>query len=88
MAELRRLLIAPDRLNALDGASQTLVLDSTEQHYLRRVLRCRVGDEVAVVDGVGSLWTALLTAGDALTLPAVLISSNRPRRHGLVWPSP
>jgi len=69
VAELRRLLIAPDRLNALDGASQTLVLDTTEQHYLRRVLRCRVGDEVAVVDGVGSLWTALLTAGDALTLP-------------------
>ena len=69
MAELRRLLIAPDRLAALDGASQTLVLDTTEQHYLRRVLRCRVGDEVAVVDGVGSLWTALLTAGDVLTLP-------------------
>ena len=69
MAELRRLLIAPDRLNAVDGASQTLVLDTTEQHYLRRVLRCRVGDEVAVVDGVGSLWTALLTAGDVLTLP-------------------
>ena len=69
MAELRRLLIAPDRLDALDGASPTLVLDTTEQHYLRRVLRCRVGDQVAVVDGVGSLWTARLTAGDALTLP-------------------
>ena len=69
MAELRRLLIAPDRLAALDGASPTLVLDTTEQHYLRRVLRCRVGDEVAVVDGVGSLWIARLTAGDALTLP-------------------
>ena len=68
MAELRRLLIAPDRLAAL-GASPTLVLDTTEQHYLRRVLRCRVGDEVAVVDGVGSMWTARLTAGDALTLP-------------------
>ncbi|MAV12710.1 MAG: 16S rRNA (uracil(1498)-N(3))-methyltransferase [Cyanobium sp. MED843] len=69
MAELRRLLIAPDRLDAFDGEAQRLVLEATEQHYLRRVLRCRVGDEVAVVDGVGSLWTARLTSGDALTLP-------------------
>ncbi|MEC8441859.1 MAG: 16S rRNA (uracil(1498)-N(3))-methyltransferase [Cyanobacteriota bacterium] len=79
MAELRRLLIAPDRLDALHGAAQRLVLNTTEQHYLRRVLRCRVGDEVAVVDGAGSLWTARLTDGDALTLPRRPDQQQRPQ---------
>lgn len=60
MAELRRLLIAPDRLRQGENG---VVLDPKEQHYLRRVLRLRPGDQCAVVDGVGHLWTAELIDG-------------------------
>ena len=65
MAELRRLLIAPDRLK---HGESTVELEPKEQHYLRRVLRLRPGDGCAVVDGVGHLWTAQLIDGQRLSL--------------------
>lgn len=56
VAELRRLLISPDRLREGTGIS----LKTSELHYIRRVLRLRPGDSIAVVDGLGHLWTAEL----------------------------
>ncbi len=53
--ELRRLLIDPQRLERADGE---LPLEAAEVHYLLRVLRLRPGDQVALVDGAGRLWTA------------------------------
>lgn len=60
--ELRRLLIAPERIAALaqGGDGRCLILEAQESHYLERVLRYRPGDRLALVDGVGQLWTALL----------------------------
>lgn len=52
--ELRRLLIAPERLSPL------VSLTGEEERYLTRVLRFCVGDRFAVIDGRGSLWTAVL----------------------------
>ncbi|MGA0386027.1 MAG: 16S rRNA (uracil(1498)-N(3))-methyltransferase [Vulcanococcus sp.] len=52
--ELRRLLIAPERL-----ASQ-IALTREEERYLTRVLRFSAGDRFAVVNGQGALWTAVL----------------------------
>jgi 16S rRNA (uracil1498-N3)-methyltransferase len=68
--ELRRLLIAPERLVQLAAEQEgaPLALESAERHYLRRVLRCRDGDRLAVVDGRGQLWTARLAADDRLLL--------------------
>ena len=68
VAELRRLLMAPQRLAAVDANHPAIPLEASEQHYLRRVLRCRVGDSIAVVDGCGSLWQAQLISADALQL--------------------
>lgn len=60
--ELRRLLIAPERIAALaKGPDPTrLALEPLERHYLERVLRYRPGARLALVDGVGGLWTAVL----------------------------
>ena len=61
--ELRRLLIAPERIAALAGARQELprlALEPQEGHYLERVLRYRPGDRLELVYGVGQLWTAVL----------------------------
>ena len=68
VAERRRLLIAPHRLVAVDANEPCVSLERSEKHYLRRVLRCRVGDSISVVDGCGSLWQAQLSRADALRL--------------------
>jgi 16S rRNA (uracil1498-N3)-methyltransferase len=81
--ELRRLLIEPERM---DAARQGLRLSPPERHYLERVLRFRPGDRLAVVDGVGHLWTALLAEGGGLDLeqdPTAPLRSERPTRPEL-----
>jgi 16S rRNA (uracil1498-N3)-methyltransferase len=72
--ELRRLLISPERIAAADrpGADgPRLALEGQEGHYLQRVLRYRAGDRLAVVDGCGGLWTAVLEPEGALRLEQV-----------------
>ena len=54
--ELRRLLIPPDRF----VGSELLELHKDESHYLRRVLRLRIGDPLAISNGCGQLWYAEL----------------------------
>ena len=66
MAELRRLLIEPDRLKTNVEKDMHLVLQPHESHYLKRVLRLRRGDAIALVDGIGHLWEATLQDGGAL----------------------
>ena len=85
MAERRRLLIAPQRLAAVETGDPIVPLERSEQHYLRRVLRCRVGDTIDVVDGCGSLWQAQLISADALrvSVPADQIEPVRVPRLGL-----
>ena len=68
MAELRRLLVDPARLEGLRSDEQLLPLDQEECHYLRRVLRKREGDSVALIDGRGHLWHAQLEQGQTLRL--------------------
>jgi 16S rRNA (uracil1498-N3)-methyltransferase len=63
--ELRRLLVAPERLTP-DGG---LPLMAEEQRYLSKVLRLGSGDRFAVINGCGSLWSAeLLSAAQARLL--------------------
>lgn len=68
MAELRRLLVESQRFEAITASDHLLSLKQDEVHYLRRVLRLRNGQAVAVVDGVGHFWEAHLQAGDFLKL--------------------
>lgn len=57
MAELRRLLISPERLG---DATAPLALDPQERRYLERVLRLRPGARFAISDGAGRLYEACL----------------------------
>ncbi len=57
MAELRRVLISPQRLV---GCGQDVELTSDERHYLEKVLRLRPGSPFAIVDGQGGLHQAEL----------------------------
>lgn len=64
VAERRRLLLSPDRLD--EGGS--VLLSTEEQHYLRRVLRLRCGEQVDVTDGCGRLTLATLVEPHLLAL--------------------
>ena len=69
--ELRRLLIVPERIAAAAARGSEaagLALEPQEAHYLERVLRFRPGARLAVVDGCGGLWTAVLEAERHLRL--------------------
>ena len=65
MAELRRLLIEPERLKKLE-CERLLPLKANESHYLSRVLRLRRGELIEIVDGVGNLWKAALNGPDSV----------------------
>lgn len=81
--EWRRLLVTARRLEACGGR---LVLQEEECHYLRRVLRLRSGGQLALVDGVGRLWSAHLESTAAGEDIAVL---EQPVQDPLlVQPSP
>lgn len=98
--ELRRLLIPPSRWPVL-GDPCLLPLETAENHYLTKVLRFRQGDRLAVVDGCGRLWSAVLESGEQLRLeqppdaplelarpvsPALTLALAVPRRDAeLVW---
>jgi 16S rRNA (uracil1498-N3)-methyltransferase len=81
--ERRRLLIPATRLaHTASGADPQaagalLSLDPEERHYLQRVLRLRQGDQVALVDGRGGLWTARLEEGALLRLEQPLAAPLR-----------
>ena len=104
--ELRRLLIDPQRFSAAErdqggGRRPAFGLQPPETHYLGRVLRLRSGDRLAVIDGRGRLWSAVLIAADRLELeqpveqplqrklpqtPSLGLAMAVPRRDAdLVW---
>jgi 16S rRNA (uracil1498-N3)-methyltransferase len=62
--ELRRLLVEPERL----ASGPTLTLTAEEGRYLGRVLRYGAGQRLAVGDGVGHLWSAVLLDGQRARL--------------------
>jgi 16S rRNA (uracil1498-N3)-methyltransferase len=66
--EPRRLLIAPERLAVALSRGEPLAPEPAESHYLRRVLRCRPGEAIALVDGIGGLFPAQLQADGLLRL--------------------
>lgn len=75
--ELRRLLIAPERLG---GPGSAVVLDTHERHYLSRVMRLRSGDRFAITDGAGRLWSARLSeAGAELEQPSAAPLECQPK---------
>ena len=83
--ERRRLLIDPTQRVA---QGRVITLSESERHYLRRVLRLRLGDQVDVVNGRGGLWLASLEATDRLLLTSdpdqpLLLEPKPKQRLGL-----
>ena len=66
--ENRRLLIEPKRLRLVQSSNNNLKLLQSENHYIRRVLRLKVNDEVDLIDGIGNLWKANLVENNFIKL--------------------
>ena len=82
MAELRRILITPQRLA---GCGQDVELTSDERHYLEKVLRLRPGSPFAIVDGQGGLHQAELLS-NGLAQQGACKEQQRPQQLELdVW---
>ena len=82
VGELRRLLIDPVRLAQAQRTDAPLSLASDEAHYVKRVLRRRIGDALAITDGCGRLWEGVLEEGQLLrlgSLPCVQQPPSSPR---------
>ncbi len=56
--------IARVRHETVHGVGATILLDPEESHHVARVLRLRPGDPLAVFDGRGREWQAVLVAVD------------------------
>ena len=56
MDDLIRLIISNERI--INNKSKNLKLTNDEAHYLNKVMRIKVGKEIFVTNGQGSLWKA------------------------------
>ncbi len=68
-----RLVIAPEQKQA-----ETITLTSSQQHYLKRVLRMQNGDRFVAMDGRGTSWLAEIKGEFAYILEAIDISTELP----------
>ena len=68
MAEKRRLFIDPNRLADEIDFNGQLILNSSESHYLSRVMRMRTEDKLDIVDGEGHLWDAKILGKNIIKL--------------------
>ncbi len=84
MAETRRILITKDRLSQSEEKENVVHLRENESHYLKRVLRLKIGDKVSVVDGCGNLWSSTINGKESIRLstsinsPLISIKEKRP----------
>ncbi|MCL2469755.1 MAG: 16S rRNA (uracil(1498)-N(3))-methyltransferase [Alphaproteobacteria bacterium] len=66
-----------------------VTLNSTQSHYLTRVLRCREGDKVRLFNGRDGEWLATLTAGPKNTVTLQLLEQSRGQdKAGDLWVCP
>lgn len=78
-----RLVIKPEQRQ-----EQKIQLTSSQQHYLRRVLRLKEGDRFVAMDGVGKSWWAQIETTSACLLELIDISTELPVTVTLVTALP
>lgn len=64
MAQLEVYIVDPA---SIDPARNTALLEGDEAHHLLRVRRARPGDEVMLIDGMGTAWPASFQQADSIS---------------------
>ena len=69
MKNLARLIIENKRLKNLDN--NQLKLSNDESHYLNKVMRLKIGEEIQITNGEGYLWKGLKYSNNLLEIPNI-----------------
>ncbi|WP_427161207.1 16S rRNA (uracil(1498)-N(3))-methyltransferase [Aliinostoc sp. HNIBRCY26] len=73
MAQLQRITIAPSQLQ-----ESQILLTPQQEHYLKRVLRLREGEQFIAMDGLGKWWLAQINAEQAQVLKPLVVATELP----------
>ena len=57
MDDLLRLIISNERI--INNKNNNLKLTNDEAHYINKVMRTKIGDQIFITNGQGSLWKAI-----------------------------
>ncbi len=69
MKNLLRLIISNKRLKSLDN--NQLTLTSQEVHYLNKVMRIKIGEEIHIANGEGYLWKGTKNKNNFIDIPNI-----------------
>ncbi len=69
MKNLARLIVENKRIKNLEN--NKLKLSNKESHYLNKVMRLKIGDEIQITNGEGYLWTGILDNNNILEIPNI-----------------
>ena len=69
MRNLVRLIIANNRIKKLKN--NKLELSKDESHYLNKVMRLKIGEEVHITNGEGFLWSGIKNKNNFIEIPNV-----------------
>lgn len=83
MAQLQRITIAPSQLQ-----EHQILLTPQQQHYLKRVLRLREGEQFIAMDGLGKWWLAQINAEQAQVLEPLIVTTELPVAITLIMALP
>jgi len=69
MKNLARLIIENKRIKNLDN--NQLKLSNDESHYLNKVMRLKIGEEIQITNGEGYLWKGLKYSNNLIKIPNI-----------------
>ena len=69
MKNLARLIIEDKRIKNL--GNNKLKLSSEESHYLNKVMRLKIGEEIQITNGEGYLWKGIKNKNNFLEIPNI-----------------
>ena len=67
MKNLARLIIENKRIKNLEN--NQLKLSNEESHYLNKVMRLKIGEEIQITNGEGYLWKGIKNSNNLLEIP-------------------
>ena len=69
MKNLARLIIENKRIKNLEN--NKLKLSNEESHYLNKVMRLKIGEEIQITNGEGYLWSGIKSKNDLIEIPNI-----------------
>ena len=69
MKNLARLIIENKRFNNLEN--NQLKLSNEESHYLNKVMRLKIGEEIQITNGEGYLWKGIKNKNNLIDIPNI-----------------